>query len=95
MTNAALAEVLKGLEKRIIAGEFKGRAVCINNAGELVTPREGQWFCEFDLPDPAIDLCGQEIVDGALVEYVGEGQFYEEHSDEPHRQSGIAYVLQG
>lgn len=81
-------EILKSVEARVIAGEFAGRVACINAKGEIVEPVVGQWFCDFDLDHDG------KAQDGALVEYVGDGEFYEEGSDDRHRLYGVAYVLQ-
>lgn len=59
---------------------------------EPIEPRKGQWFCEFDV-DFAEE--GNEILrDQALVEYIGQGEVYDEQCDEFRRPRGFVLILQ-
>lgn len=53
--------------------------VFFNGNFEPLEPRDGQWFCEFNIE--LSDEGNEILLDGALVEYVGEGRVLEEGYD--------------
>lgn len=79
----------------------------VDEALVAIDPKVGQWFCEFDIRDT---LDGEEVQDGAIVEYLGSETSYilqgsnwvdridaivcEEDGD-PRRPSGLILILQG
>lgn len=58
----------------------------------LQEPLLGAWYCEFSTQRDA-ETGEERDVDGALAQYVGKGEFYDEGEDTPMRMDRYDYLV--